>query len=305
MRWARGATAAALAVALLAFGVWLLAWSPNLDPIGAVKGEPPIVEVPDLSDLARPRAVADVEVADLEPRVETAFSLSAPRGAVIDQDPPPGTLVEAGSTVTIIVSRGVSRVEMPAAVGVPLDEAVAPLEELGVDYSVEQVPSETVAAGVVIEQAPEAGKRVTDADTISFVVSTGPEPRAVLDVVGLSEDGAAYALGAAGFVIGDVIAREDPTVPPGGVIETDPAVGTIAPRDTAVDLLLSSGPAPVEVPELTNRDMDDAIAALEALGLVPNTSGGDADGGSVVGQSPAAGTVLPFGSVVAIEVRGG
>ena len=194
MAWARGAAAVVVALAALAFGIWLLGWSQNLDPIGALKGEPPLVEVPDLSGLARPRAVADVEVAGLEVDLATSFSLSAPRGAVTAQDPAAGTVVPAGSTVTVTVSRGVSRVEMPDAVGKPLEDVTAPLDQLGVDYVVERIPSETVVAGVVIEQVPEAGKRVTEADSISFVVSTGPEPRAVLEVTGLSGDGAAFAV---------------------------------------------------------------------------------------------------------------
>jgi beta-lactam-binding protein with PASTA domain len=305
MRWARGAAAVAVAVAALGFGAWLLAWSPNLDPIGAVTGEPPSVEVPDLSGLARPRAVADVEVADLVADVETSFSLSAPRGAVIDQDPPAGTRGPAGTTVTIVVSRGVSRVEMPDAIGRPLEEAAAPLDEIGVAYSVESVSSETVADGVVIDQFPEAGQRVTEADSISFVVSTGPDPRAVLDVRGLSGDGAAFALGAAGFVIGEVEFREDPAVVPGALIETTPPAGTVSPRDTAVDLVISSGPPPVEVPSLSNRSYADALSTLEGLGLVANVSGGGASGGTVSSQSPAAGTILPVGSLVALELRGG
>ncbi|MGI9577664.1 MAG: PASTA domain-containing protein [Microthrixaceae bacterium] len=305
MRWARGAAAAAVAVALLGFGLWLLAWSPNLDPVGAVKGEPPSVEVPDLSGLARPRAVADVEVAELEAEVETSFSLSAPRGAVIGQEPAAGAQVPAGSTVSIVVSRGVSRVEMPDAVGRPLDEAAAPLDELGVDYAVERISSETVAAGVVIDQFPEAGVRVTEADSISFVVSTGPEPRAVLDVKGLSGDGAAFALGSAGFTIGDVDFREEQSVVPGAVIETEPVAGTVSPRDTAVNLVISSGPPPAEVPDLVNRSFEDAVATLESLGLIANVSGGGPAGGRVASQTPVAGTVLPVGSLVALELRGG
>jgi beta-lactam-binding protein with PASTA domain len=305
MRWARGAAAVVLALVVAGFALWLLAWSPNLDPIGAIRGEPPEVEVPDLTGLARPRAVADVEVADLEPEVETAFSLSAPRGAVVDQDPAPGSRVEAGSTVTIVVSRGVSRVEMPDAVGRPLEEAAAPLDSLGVDYQVERVPSETVAEGIVIEQFPEAGKRVTEADSISFVVSTGPDPRAVLDVRGLSGDGAAFALGAAGFTIGEVTITEDGSVVPGAVIRTEPEAGSVQPRDTAVDMFVSSGPPPVEVPDLANRSLGDALGTLEALGLVANVSGGGASGGRVVRTSPAAGTILRVGSLVAVELRGG
>lgn len=305
MGWARGAAVVAVTLAVALFGAWLLGWSSNLDPVGAVKGEPPVVEVPDLDGLARPRALADIESADLVADVETSFSLSAPRGAVMGQDPAAGELVPAGSTVTVVVSRGLTRVEMPEAVGRPIEEVTLPFDEVGVEYLVQSEASETVASGLVISQNPEPGVRVTEADQVTFVVSTGPDPRPVPEVAGLSEDGAAFALGSFGFLVGEVELREEAGVPVGAVVSTDPAAGTVSPRDTPVSVVVSSGPPPVAVPELLNSSVGQAVAALESVGLVANVFGGGASPGNVSRQSPEPGTMLLPGSLVSVELTGG
>lgn len=304
MRWARGAAVVAVALLSALFGAWLLGWSSNLDPVAAVRGEPAIVEVPDLSGLARPRAVADVESAGLVPVVETRFSLTAPRGAVIGQEPAAGRRLAEGSDVVVVVSRGVTRVEMPEAVGRPLEEVAAPLDEVGVDYEVVELPSETVPEGVVIDQTPEPGRRVTAADTIEFVVSTGPEPREVPDTAGLSPDGAAFALGGSGFAV-VVEERDDASAPAGVVMGTEPAAGTVLPRDATVNVIVSAGPPPVAVPDLLGKPQEDALAQLEQVGLVPNVRGGPPSGGTVIGLDPPAATMVRPGSIVSVEVDGG
>jgi serine/threonine-protein kinase len=304
MSWARGAVAVAVAIAVTAAGVLLLGYSPTLDPWDAVRGRGAMVEVPDLAELARPRAVADVESAGLVADVDTAFSLSAPRGAVIDQEPAPGERVREGSTVKVIVSRGVLRVEMPEAVGRPLSEVVGPLDEAGVNYSVEQVASEGVPAGVVIEQSPIAGRRVTATDDVRFTVSRGPEPRPVPLVAGISAEGAAWALGRSGFLVGEVREQDDPDRPTGSVITTEPAPGTVTPRDTPVVMVVSAGPPPVTLPQLVGAASAEAERRLEDLGLVPVVTGGGASGGVVAAMDPAPGTAVRPGTLVELRVSG-
>ncbi len=293
-----------VALAGASFCVWLLGWSTNLDPVGAVLGHPAQVEVPDLSGLARPRALADVNSASLVADVSTSSSLTAVRGAVISQDPPAGAKVDIGSTVHVTISDGIARVEMPDAVGLSLDEVVKPLDDADVDYTVVRQASETVAEGVVIKQVPDAGQRVTAADDVSFVVSSGPEPRAVLDVAGLSDEGAAYALGVAGFTV-QVVERDDGSVAAGITIGTEPGATTVLPRDSIVKVVVSSGPPPVALPDLKDVSLDSAVSQLSSLGVVVNVSGGGASGGRITTQDPVAGTLVDVGSMVKLGASGG
>lgn len=304
MSWARGTVALVSALVLSLFGIWLLGWSTNLDPLGAVLGRPARVEVPDVSELAEPRALADIDSAGLTAEVTYAPSLTAARGAVVSQDPRPGAQVDTGSVVEVVVSSGVATVDMPDAVGKRFEEVVGPLDDADVDYTVVSVASETVASGIVTDQVPEAGVRVTARDEVTFTVSTGPDPRPVLEVAGLSADGGAYALGLAGFEV-EPVRRDDDAVPAGVVIGTEPAAGTVRPRDSTVEMIISSGPPPVPLPDLRGSSLASVTRDLEALGLVVNARGGGVSGGVVTGQEPSAGTQVRLGEMVSIEVRGG
>ncbi|MCB1271651.1 MAG: PASTA domain-containing protein [Microthrixaceae bacterium] len=304
MRPARGLWAVAVALVAALFGTWLLGWSTNLDPIGAVLGEPARVEVPDLAGLAEPRAVADIESAGLVAELERSLSLTAPRGAVVSQEPSPGTVLDEGSTVEVLVSSGIARVEMPDAVGQPVSGVTPALDEAAVEYTVETVASEEVAAGIVISQDPPAGVRVTAADDVVFVVSSGPDPRPVPMVAGLSAEGGAYALGLAGFDV-EVELREDEAVRAGVAIGTEPEAGTVAERDSRTLLVVSSGPPAQPLPDVRGDSLGEATARLEAIGVVPNVVGGGASGGTVSTTEPAASTPVRRGEVVKVVLRGG
>ncbi|MEZ5239077.1 MAG: PASTA domain-containing protein [Microthrixaceae bacterium] len=220
------------------------------------------------------------------------------------QDPEAGELLEEGGVVEVTVSSGIARVEMPDAVGRPLAEVVGALDEAAVDYTVDRAADEQVARGVVISQEPEAGVRATAADEVVFVVSEGPEPRPVPGVAGLSPEGAAYALGLAGFEV-EVELREDAQVRQGVVIGTEPGSGSVEERDSPVLLVVSSGPPSRPLPDLVGRQVDDAVAQLRAFGLVPNVVGAGAAGGVVRSTEPAAATPVGRGDMIVLEVTGG
>lgn len=297
----RGTVAVASALTVAVLGALLFGLSPSLNPIDAILGRPPFVEVPDLSGLAQPRAEADLESAGLEPSVSTSFSFTEPRGSVISQDPEPGTRVRAGTEVEVVVSSGITRVEMPAAVGRPLSEVTGPLEAAGVPFTTEEIPSEEHSAGIVIRQYPEPGSVVTASDSVRFVVSSGPPPRPVPDVVRLTSDGAAYALGSAGLVVGEITETES-AEEPGVVLQSEPPAGQSVPRDTEVALVVSAGLLPVAVPDIQGVTERDAIELVRGLGLVPSVVNQGLTPGTVAATDPVAGTEVPAGSVLRIQV---
>jgi eukaryotic-like serine/threonine-protein kinase len=306
---ARVGGAVPVGVALLATGllVALLGFSPTLNPIDAVLGRGAVVDVPDLSGRTQPVAEAQARASGLEPEVRTVFSLTGRRGTVVGQEPVAGSRVREGSTVTLQVSRGANRVEMPDAVGRPLSEVAAPLDQADVPVDVDEV-ADDAPAGIVLAQDPGPGVVVTGEDRVRFTVSRGPEPRPVPEVAGLPLPGAAWELGRAGFVVesSDV---PDADVPEGAVISTEPEAGQVAAKDTTVKVTVSAGPPPVAVPTLTGRTQQEAATRLDQLGLVPNTistSGSLAGpGGTVEAQEPAPGTPLRPGQVVTLTVGGG
>lgn len=299
---AKGAVALGVSLGAAALLVGLLGFSSSLNPIDVFLGRGAIVTVPDLTGRPQPGAEADVTDAGLVPEVRTSYSLTGARGTVIGQDPPPGSRVREGSKVQVVVSRGVNRVEMPDAVGRPLDEVTAPLEEAGVKVETTRSASETVAEGLVISQEPGPGVLVTGDDVARFVVSDGPADRPVPDVARLGLAGASFRLGKAGFAIAAVTPLDDPNAVLGSVVRTDPPAGAVTPRDAAVTVFQAAGASPVAVPELVGQTTDAASAALTALGLVPNVILNGAGTGPVTAQDPAPTTTLRPGSIVTLQV---
>ncbi len=303
----RGAVPVAVVLALSLGAVALLGFSDTLNPIDALLGRGAIVTVPDVVDSARPRAVADLEEAGLEADVTEKFSLEAPKGVVVSQEPVSGDRVRSGTEVRIVVSKGANRLEMPDAVGEPFAEIRKPFDEADIALDVERVPSERVAKGIVMEQSPGPGTRVTGVDTVSFVVSDGPADRPVPEVVGRTLDAAAFELGRSGLAVGEIRQRDDPTVPAGAVISVSPTGGTVVPIDSPVEVVVSNGPAPVAVPDVINDTEQAARGALEQLGLVVRLAGrlladGEAGVGVVFEQYPPLSSMLRPGQEVTIVV---
>lgn len=295
------------ALLIVAAAVALFGFSSTLNPIDALLGRGRVVTVPDVIGSALPRAKAEVSELGLVASTRTAFSLSAPRGTIIGQDPRAGDRVRSGDPIELVVSNGANRIEMPDAVGRPAVEVTPPLKEAGVPIELSEVVSETVAKGIVVSQTPAPGVQVTGDDVARLQVSSGPEQRPVPAITGLSIEGAAFQLGEAGLLIGEITRADDPAVVAGAVISSTPAPGTVVAKDTTVALVLSNGPAPVPVPDVLNTQVGPATAKLQAAGFVVDVAGrlvamGDTGKGNVFEQSPAADSPLRPGQRVTIVV---
>jgi len=89
-------------------------------------------------------------------------------------------------------------------------------------------------------------------------------------------------------------------VPSGNVIGTSPPSGAQAPYGSTVTVIVSTGPPTTQVPDVSNKSVADATAALQAAGLsVSGVSGNPAK--TVTGTTPAAGSTVPTGSSVQID----
>ncbi len=101
---------------------------------------------------------------------------------------------------------------------------------------------------------------------------------------------------------------ENPNVPRGAVLWQDPPPGMILPPGTAVQLVLSAGPAPVTVPDVVGLAEPYAERIFEAAGL--KVSGVDtvqsgAEAGVVLATRPPSGNGRARGSAVELVVSGG
>jgi beta-lactam-binding protein with PASTA domain len=174
---------------------------------------------------------------------------------------------------------------------------------------VSQQCSNTVPAGSVISQTPQAGSSVAYGSVVALVVSSGPCPVTVPNVVGQTQTAAGSTLGGVGLVTGQVSQQCSNTVPAGLIISQSPAAGNSAPFGSAIALVISSGPCPVTVPNVVGQTQTGAGTALTGVGLVMGQVSQQCSdtlpAGQVISQDPRAGNLALFGSAVSLVISTG
>lgn len=126
--------------------------------------------------------------------------------------------------------------------------------------------SESVPAGVVIRQVPEAGTQVLSNTAVTLYVSSGATEVTVPNVVGKSEADAVALIEGQGLVLGTITVVGSPIVPEGVVIASDPVTNSKLPLGSVVNIILSDGT--VQVPDVRNLEV------LEARSILTNPSVG-------------------------------
>ncbi|MGO1396920.1 MAG: Stk1 family PASTA domain-containing Ser/Thr kinase [Brevibacterium yomogidense] len=185
------------------------------------------------------------------------------------------------------------------------NEAETYLEGLGLVVGREDQADDEIDEGNVVETDPASGSQVSESDRITMFVSTGPDSIEVPEVAGDTESLARQKIGDAGLTAGSNIEENSPDVPGGEVMETRPGAGTEVPRESSVDLVLSSGQ--VEVPDVTGMTEEEACTTLEGDEYqlscsVEEEETGDHEAGEVFEQVAPAGTDVDQGSTVTITV---
>ncbi|MFI6129071.1 Stk1 family PASTA domain-containing Ser/Thr kinase [Micromonospora sp. NPDC051141] len=166
----------------------------------------------------------------------------------------------------------------------------------------EKVPKDTV-----LGQAPGSAARIVKGGTITLTLSLGPERLPVPDVVGKDFELAQTELTDAKLVPAKGASRYDDALPAGVVLATDPKVGTVVKPGAKVTLILSKGRAPVTVPNLVGKNINEARGILGKLGLTAEENYKDSDKpkDEILGQSPADGTGVEKGAKVKLEISKG
>ncbi|MBW3667098.1 MAG: PASTA domain-containing protein, partial [Actinobacteria bacterium] len=162
---------------------------------------------------------------------------------------------------------GVETATVPNVVDETQDTAFDMLREAGFFARLTQETSDTVETGIVIRTNPPGGEEAEVGSAVEVVVSTGPEEFAVPPVIGLQLEDAQRAIEDATLEVGNVEPRSDPDFAEGVVIEQSPVAGIQVGGGTRVDLVVSSGPEVVVLPELAGMNERQAIATLTDLGL--------------------------------------
>ncbi|QNN53119.1 Stk1 family PASTA domain-containing Ser/Thr kinase [Nocardioides mesophilus] len=197
---------------------------------------------------------------------------------------------------------------VPGVIKMDAAQARAALDQKGLGYEAgPPAYSETVEKGLVLDTDPAGGERILDDGTVTVTLSLGPERYEVPVLRGLTEDKAGAALEKQHLSLGDTVRRFDEKVAEGVVLRSAPQAGSEQKPGTAVDLVVSRGPKPIEVPDFTGRDAARAEQRLSALGLEVSTNDAFSEtvaDGDVITQSPSSGT-LYRGDAVTLTISKG
>lgn len=231
------------------------------------------------------------------------------KGEICSQDPAADALMDKDGTVTVVVSAGAPKIEIPNVLEKSEDGAREELEKKGFTVNVTTEESEKTE-GTVIDQDPKGGAKAEEGAEITITVAmqtTDPMP----DVRTRQYDAAVAQLNQLGFT-NVSRADVDSEKPAGEVIEQTPAGPSKQAKDVQIVLKVSKGPAQPEqvaIPgDIGNRPYQDVKGQLEGLGFVvalaPNSV--DKPNARVVTSSPAPTTQAPKGSTVTlVTIEGG
>ncbi|MDP9166372.1 MAG: Stk1 family PASTA domain-containing Ser/Thr kinase [Actinomycetota bacterium] len=236
--------------------------------------------------------------------VTSQFSETVPAGDVLSTNPGVGSREAHGRTISLVISRGLERFTLPPVANMTEGQARTALAAIPVVVAPNPASqnNDTVPSGRVIGTVPAVGTKVKRGQSVTIVVSAGPQLFAIPPVVPntpvADEEQALQRLGfrtTAVTVFSTAVAQ-------GNVISISPTGQ--APKATMITITASKGPATVVIPDIPQlTPVDQATTELEQLGLqvkIEKAFGGNL--GRVVGVYPAVGTVVPVGSKVTLSI---
>ncbi|OIU87875.1 Stk1 family PASTA domain-containing Ser/Thr kinase [Microbacterium sp. AR7-10] len=240
-----------------------------------------LIAVPTVAGMTYEDAAAAVTSEGLVPERAEKSSIDVDAGLIIESAPGEGERVEKDSTVTLVVSTGPARHDLPALRGKSADEVRAILTENGVNVAddVEEYFDElgkdlVLNVRVTPRDQGEAyacadGCEVFEDDTALIQLSLGPVP----DVTGRPVDEAVRQLEDARLQVADERPEDwSDSVARGSVIAQSAERadgGPWRPGDT-VTLTVSKGPQPLPIPDVKGKTVRQAVDALQSAGFKVN-----------------------------------
>jgi beta-lactam-binding protein with PASTA domain len=196
------------------------------------------------------------------------------------------------------------RADVPAVAGMPIEAARDQLADLGFTVRIADGQySERVAEGRVVRVQPGPGTSLEQGESVTLVPSLGPPPVKAPRVEGMTLERATAQLERAGLEAMVVERRFHDEIADGSVIAQRQS--GMVPSGSAVELVLSKGHAPVEIPRVAGLTEAQASERLQEAGFTVTTEedfSNSIDRGSVIGVSPKAGEQAPYASTVTLKV---
>lgn len=261
-----------------------------------------LAQLPNVAGKTEAQATDMVRDANFAVQVTREYHDEVANGVVIRSDPAAGK-IKKDSTVTLLVSKGIRTVTIPALAGRDAEEVLAALRDLDVAIG-ESIyeANDDVPEGNVISASQREGDVIPHNQAVILTISTGPAPITFPDLAGKSREEAEAVIGDLALAATWQEEFSD-DVPAGNVISQQPGPGSEGHRKDAITVTVSKGPELFDVPDVFGKSAGEARRILEEAGFsveVEKILGGVF--GTVRSQDPGAGAQLPRGATVIITV---
>jgi serine/threonine-protein kinase len=204
---------------------------------------PPQKVVPDVIGDSEKDAKKALKEEGFKVKASKEFSETVPEGSVIRTIPGAGEKADAGTEVTIVVSKGTQPVAVPNVVGQSREPATSSLTSAGFEVDVTEQESTDVDPGDVISQNPTAGTSAGRGSTVTITVAKAPPQAEVPDVTGQRRAAATAQLRSKGFKVAVDEQPVEDEAQDGTVISQDPGPGK-ADQGTTVTITIGRFPNP-------------------------------------------------------------
>jgi serine/threonine-protein kinase len=195
---------------------------------------------------------------------------------------------------------------LPNVVGKTFENASAILQKAG--FPAQQGETrfhKTLPANIVLQEDPPAGSRQKRGTAVVLALSGGQRSAEVPVTTNMSQQQARISIENTGLTLGTVT-EQLADQPRGLVIASSPPAGTKVQLPGSVDIVLSKGPAVVQVPDLYGRSVGEARSMIEQLGLriagISRDTSSLQPENTVIRQLPSAGQTVSAGGPVSLTV---
>jgi len=252
------AVATALAIVALIFAIFFRNFT-NRDGTNNRN----VVQMPSLTGLTHEQAIEYLltfNIENLEVLEEHSDTFVA--GLIISQYPDVGSTIDNYTEVTITISTGVALIPMPSVIGADWNERLdydSQIPELlahGLRVSVSYRNSEDYPENTVYDQDPPAGTMIEPGSSIRLNVSRGVQVSnvPVPNISGRTVSEARIILSNSSLILGEENRTHDNDVPEGHIIRQFLNPGSMVAQGTAVNVIVSLGPAEVEPDDSNGED---------------------------------------------------
>ena len=302
----------AVAVCSAVAGVAILIFLVSLLNGGLFRNETKLTPVPNLigkvyTELDR-KQYPNIEIV----QGDTAYSDKYEEGLIMDQKPKANEQIPIGSQVTVYVSMGEEKDELPAMApmqGMTKEVAQNYIDALKGDLvaKYEEIFDDKIPAGQVVKTDPQQGAPLERGQTVVIYLSKGPDKVKVPNVIGKSRDQAERLLNNNGFK-NIRFETEESDQAKDTVTRLSVNVNEAVSLDTEIVIYLSEGVIRERVPLVEGKTLEEAKKLLNDRGFKTITEireENNLEKGKVIRQSIASGVEIEITTEIVLYVSDG